>query len=443
MEYSLRPKGCHILAKPTGSVCNLDCSYCFYLEKDKLYPDRQKNWRMNDDTLEIYVQQYIEAQAVDGVEFAWQGGEPTLMGIDFFERALHFQKRYANGKNIRNTLQTNGIKLDDKWCEFLAKHDFLVGISIDGPADIHDAYRLTRSGKGTHQQVMDAIQCMKKHGVEFNTLTVINDKVAANPKRVYEFLKTTGTKFFQFIPLVERRACEATPEGLYLVNPEYSHEANVTSWSVPPKQYGIFLSEVFDLWVKRDVGTIFVQMFDATLAAWYGEAPTLCVTSENCGHSLAIESNGDLYNCDHYVYPEHKLGNIHNTTIDAMNTSSKAIDFGTQKSIDISVDCKLCEFRFACHGGCPKHRFLTASDGRNNRNYLCEGYKIFFERTGQAMKEMVRLLHSNRPPSDIMGPVTQQVRRHANIGRNSPCPCGSGKKYKRCCGPLQNSPHEH
>ncbi|MGF1758254.1 anaerobic sulfatase maturase [Photobacterium sagamiensis] len=426
---------CHVMAKPTGSVCNLDCSYCFYLEKEKLYPGRNKHWMMNDETLSNYIEQYIKAQPHPEVEFVWQGGEPTMMGLDFFKKVIELQQTFSNGKSIRNCIQTNGILLNEAWCKFLKKHEFLVGISIDGPADLHDHYRVNRSGKPSHDKVVKAIEKLKKYKVEFNILTVVNDYNAEHPERVYEFLLSTGAKYLQFIPLVERSSSVPTEEGLYLVSPEYSNVANVTPWSVIPEAYGQFLCRVFDQWIRNDVGEIFVQMFDTTLASWYGMPPGVCVFAETCGHNLALESNGDVYNCDHYVYPEHRLGNIHTDTILDMNNSEKAIEFGLDKKSTLSKDCRECQYKFACHGGCPKHRFAISSSGKAEQNYFCKSYKQFFKHSEAKMRTMVELISHHRPASDIMRRfVPKEIStKKKMVARNDSCLCGSGKKYKKCC----------
>lgn len=431
MEIYLPQIGCHTLAKPTGSVCNLDCEYCFYLEKEKLYPDRQENWRMSEETLELYIKQQIEAQPGQNVEIAFQGGEPTMMGLNFFVKAMQLQKKYGQGRLITNTMQTNGIKLDEDWCVFLKENNFLVGLSIDGPEDIHDAYRVNRAGKSSHKKVMQAVELLKRHNVEFNTLTVVNDKVAAEPIRVYQFLKSIGSRFMQFIPLVERKAIDATPEGLYLVSPDYQSVAQVTPWSVSAEEFGNFLIDIWKHWVKRDVGQVYIQLFDATLGSWYGEPPGVCIFSKYCGHSLALESNGDLYNCDHFVYPENLLGNIHGKSIKSMNHSAKANNFGADKYHKISSNCKSCEYQFLCNGDCPKHRFMPSNDGKKNLSYFCSSYKAFFKHTEKDMKTMVDLLKNEQPPAHIMQMKTPASNR-TNVGRNSLCACGSGLKTKRC-----------
>ncbi|MFT6925480.1 MAG: hypothetical protein ACJAZP_001060 [Psychromonas sp.] len=431
---------CHVMAKPSGSICNLDCKYCFYLEKEKLYPERNQNWRMNDATLELFIKQHIEAQAGPNVEFAWQGGEPTLLGIEFYEKVVALCGKYNTGKQINHAFQTNAILINDAWCQFFKQHHFLVGVSIDGPKDLHDHYRVTRSGKGTHNQVMKGIEHFKAHQIPFNTLTVVNANNSKHPKRVYEFLKRIGSEYLQFIPLVERESNQVKKgDALILVGPE-ENNAKVTPWSVPADAYGHFLNTVFDLWVKQDVGKVFVQTFDTTLASWLGEPAGVCIFSETCGHAFALEANGDLYNCDHYVYPEHKLGNIYEMTIKTMNNSDQAIIFGTAKKSALNADCQRCEYRFACHGGCPKHRFNLSPTGKPQHNYFCQGYKSFFAHSEKNMKVMATLLKHRRPASEIIAYLQQQklqVQSQASQGqlsRNALCPCESGKKYKRCCG---------
>ncbi|MGR5092454.1 anaerobic sulfatase maturase [Vibrio maritimus] len=425
---------CHVMAKPSGSVCNIDCKYCFYLEKDMLYPERQQNWRMSDETLEQFVRQHIEAQQGEYVDFAWQGGEPTLLGLGFYQRVVELCDQYGGGKSIRHAFQTNGLVLNDEWCEFFKRHQFLIGISIDGPEDLHDYYRVTRSKRGTHNNVMEAIKLLNKHGVEFNTLTVVNAKNVQQPMRVYEFLKSIGSTFIQFIPIVERETTQS--EQLTLAAPGETMSP-VTPWSVTPDAYGKFLNTIFDYWVRHDVGHTFVQSFDSTLASWLGEPAGVCIFSQRCGHAFALEANGDLYQCDHYVYPEYKLGNIHQASIQEMNNSQEAIQFGKDKSETLNQKCLDCRYRFACHGGCPKHRFELGPSGKPGHNYLCNAYFSHFKHTEEPMKIMAQLLKHGRPASDIMIYLKERALSQSNqksIGRNSPCPCGSSKKYKRCCG---------
>lgn len=433
---------CHVMAKPSGSICNLDCEYCFYLEKEKLYPERNKNWKMDDATLEAFIKQQIEAQDGEHVDIAWQGGEPTLMGIDFYKKAVEYSKKYANGKQIHHGFQTNGILINDEWSEFFKLNNFLIGISVDGPAELHDAYRVNRSGKGTHEKVMQGIACLKKHGVPFNTLTVVNNLNAQQPKTVYRFLKSIGSEYMQFIPLVERRTQQGDDNTLQLIHPDQDLESSVTSWSVPSWQYGEFLNQIFDDWLIADVGRIYVQTFDSTLANWCGQPSGICIFSPTCGNALALEANGDLYSCDHYVYPEYKLGNIHDISIRDLNRSDSAVEFGQDKLTRLTPDCQACEFKFACHGGCPKHRFTLSPKAFPHHNYLCKGYFHFFSHSAPYMAAMRDLIKQNRAPAEIMGLVHQHKQQQSttahlgaqNVGRNDKCPCGSGKKFKRCCG---------
>lgn len=424
--------GCHVMAKPTGSVCNIDCTYCFYLEKEALYPERNTRWQMSDETLERYIGQHIDAQSGDNVTFAWQGGEPTMMGLAFFRRVIALCDKYANGKKITHALQTNGILLDDAWARFFAEHRFLIGLSIDGPAPLHNQYRVNRTGKGTHDRVMAAMALLKAHHVEFNTLTVVGKHNVEHAREVYEFLVAAGSRYIQFIPLVERLSNDAS-SALQLVLPGES-AARLAPWTVPSWQFGDFLRQIFDVWVRRDVESVSVQMFDVAMAAWTGQPPVLCVHSATCGHAFALESNGDLYNCDHFVYPEHKLGNIHQQTIHELNHSERAIAFGEAKETTLTADCRRCEFRPVCHGGCPKHRFAVSPNGHPGHNYLCAGYKHFFKHITPYMNVWQQLLESGYPPSSIMQWLAnEEPQAVAAVRRNDPCPCGSGRKYKKCC----------
>lgn len=389
------------MAKPTGSTCNLDCTYCFYLEKHKMYPGKSQQF-MDDITLDNYIRQHIEAQPGDLVEFAWQGGEPTLAGLDFYQRAHALQQKYANGKQIQNNLQTNGILLNDAWCQFFQQHQWLIGISIDGPAELHDTYRVNRSGKPSHQKVVAAIEQLKQHQVDFNLLVVLNDTNVKYPEKMYRYLTSLGTAHIQFIPLVEREATEVGADEVRLIGPDFTRQANVTSWSVSALEYGQFLARVFAIWVRQDIGRVYIQLFESTLATWCDHPALMCVFSETCGHAFALEANGDLYNCDHYVYPEHKLGNLNQEPLVAMNNSDKAVQFGLDKKANMSVDCQTCPHLKQCHGGCPKHRFMPASDGKLNHNYFCEGFKHFFGYSAPYMKTMKQLLMQRQSPMMLM-----------------------------------------
>lgn len=389
------------MAKPSGPICNLDCKYCFYLEKEKLYADAQ-NWRMPDEVLESYIRQYIAAQPGEEVQFTWQGGEPTLLGVDFFRRAVELQQKYAAGKNVHNAMQTNGTLLDDAWGEFLAEHRFLVGISVDGPRELHDTYRVDKGGVPTFDRVLRGIGVLKKHKVDFNTLTTVHRGNAHAPLEVYAFLKEAGSGFMQFIPVVERKAASPDAHGLVLIQPSSADSAQVTDWSVEPLAYGKFLARIFDEWVRKDVGRYYVQTFDVALESWMGMEQSLCVFRRTCGSALAMEHTGDVYSCDHYVYPEHKLGNLMKSSLDQLARSSQQKAFGSAKQDSLPGMCRACEVRFACNGECPKHRFLRTPDGEPGLNYLCAGYKYFFKHIDPYMQFMAAELRAERPPANIM-----------------------------------------
>lgn len=395
------------MAKPSGSACNLGCSYCFYLEKEHLYPETRR-FRMSPAVLETYVRDYIAAQPGPHVSFAWQGGEPTIMGVEFFREAVSLQRRYAGGKQIDNAFQTNGVLLNDEWGAFLAENKFLVGISIDGPRHLHDAYRIDKGGGATFDRVMAGLAVLKKHNVEFNTLTTLHRKNTTNPLEVYRFLRDIGSEFMQFIPIVERSAtAQSGTPGFWLAPPPDHAEATeldgqVTPWSVRPVDFGKFLCVIFDEWVRHDVGRVFVQQFDAALANWVGQPAGVCLFNENCGRAMAIEHNGDIFSCDHYVYPAYKLGNLIEKPLAELVDDSRQVSFGSAKSKTLPRYCRECPVRFACHGECPKHRFLHTPDGEPGLNYLCAGYKKFFYHIESAMNTMVAMLHNRRPPMEIM-----------------------------------------
>ena len=399
--------GFHILTKPIGPICNLDCRYCFYLEKEKLYPGEHP-WRMSDAVLEEYIRQYIQDQTVPEIHFAWQGGEPTLLGVEFFRKVVELQQKYAGRKKISNALQTNGTLLDDEWCEFLAAHKFLIGLSMDGPRELHDRYRVDKRQKPTFDAVMRGMELLRKHRVDFNTLTVVNRANSQEPLAVYRFLKEIGSEFLQFIPLVERQAsAQAKTLGFDFAEPPEpgcpgAQSSPVTEWSVEAQQYGNFLCAIFDEWVRKDVGQIFVQLFDVALGNWMGLGSSLCVFAEKCGAALAIEHNGDLYSCDHYVYPRYRLGNILNQSLGAMVRSDPQTKFGNDKFDSLPQYCRKCEVRFACNGECPKHRFIKTPDGEDGLNYLCPAYKRFFNHIDPAMRAMAQLLRDGRAAADIM-----------------------------------------
>lgn len=393
---------------------------------------------MSSEVLERYIQQYIAAQPVQEVQFAWQGGEPTLLGVDFFRNVIALQQKYADGKTIHNAFQTNGTLLDDEWGDFLAEHNFLVGLSIDGPRELHDYFRVDKGNAPTFDRVMRGLSVLKKHKVEFNTLTVVNRENSQYPLEVYRFLKEIGSAFMQFIPIVERKSAEPLANGLVLIQPSTDKPAEVTEWSVEPLAYGQFLSRIFDEWVKRDVGTYFVQHFDVALETWMGLDASLCVFRKTCGSAMAMEHTGDLYSCDHFVYPENKLGNVMDVSLESLVSSPQQVEFGNHKNTSLPRMCRECEFRFACHGECPKHRFLMTPEGEAGLNYLCAGYKHFFKHIDPYMKFMAGELRAGHPPANIMeivGPKkTVRSQTQVAAGPNTPCPCGSGKKTKKCCG---------
>ena len=385
------PRAFHLMAKPAGASCNLRCDYCFYLDKERFYAPRP---RMSDEVLEEYIKGYIHSQDVDLISFAWQGGEPTLMGLDFFRRALAMQKRYADGRRIENALQTNGTLLDDEWCELLNRERFLVGISIDGPAALHDRYRLDVGNQGSFARVMRGLELLKKHKVEFNTLTVINDLNASRPLEMYDFLKATGSTFWQFIPIVERLqvAC-----GRRVIAPTSEDSAQaedypLAPWSVPAKLYGQFLCTIFDRWHQQDIGRIFIQQFESALAPYMGRNPGACVYAKTCGQALIIEHNGDIYSCDHFVFPRHKLGNIMQTPLTEMVYSQQQLRFGQAKLAELSEDCLKCKWRNQCNGGCPKDRFVAEAGGTRRLNYLCPGLKTFYNHADARLQKIVKVL---------------------------------------------------
>ena len=436
MSYSPnRHNGFHVLIKPIGPICNLDCEYCFYLEKENLYPSNS-NWTLEEEVLESFIRQYIESQDVPVITFGWQGGEPALLGVGYFRKIVELQKKYSNGKRIENTLQTNGVLLDDEWAEFLAENQFLVGLSIDGPREYHDRYRVDKTGRPSFDRVMRGMECLKKHLVEFNTLTAVQSHNSDHPLEVYRFLKKHGSGFMQFIPIVERRIETSGADGLALCSYNRDASAKVTEWSVDPLQYGKFLCSIFDEWVRKDVGSVFVQVFDTSLESWLGLESTACVFQETCGKAMALEHNGDIYSCDHFVYPENKLGNIMDSPLISLVDSNRQLKFGDDKRDLLPRFCRECKYLFACHGECPKHRFVKTPNGEPGLNYLCPGYRLFFEHIDPYMKFMAGQLMIESPPANVMGWVKEQdmLTLTKQSGRNDPCPCGSGKKYKRCCG---------
>ncbi len=387
----MSPPAFHVMLKPRGAICNLDCKYCYYLSKERLYPDSR--FCISDDLLDTFTRQYIEAQRVLEVTFAWQGGEPTLMRLAFFERAIELQKQYKRpGMTIYNILQTNGVTLDDDWCRFFKKHNFLVGISIDGPKKLHDAYRVDKRGCPTFDRVMAGLELLKKHHIEFNTLTCVHAANGNYPLETYHFLRDeVQSCYVQFIPIVVRDNETGFQEG-----------ETVTKHSVTGKQYGNFLNGIFDEWVRHDVGQVFVQIFDVALAVWVGQHPGLCIFDETCGTALALEHNGDLYSCDHFVEPRYYLGNINEDNLVTLVGSDQRREFGLAKRATLPRYCRECVVRFVCNGGCPKNRILHTPEGEPGLNYLCEGYKAFFGYIAPHMKLMAAELLAGRSPANIM-----------------------------------------
>jgi uncharacterized protein len=420
-----------VLAKPTGSACNLNCSYCFYLKKELLYPGG--NFRMSDEVLENYVRQLIESHRSDKVTVAWQGGEPTLMGVDFYRRAIELQEKYRRpGMTFENTLQTNGTLLNDEWCEFFRENDFLIGISIDGTRELHDAHRMDRTGAATFDRVMKGLRLLQKHRVEYNVLVTINHVNANHPLEVYQFLRDeAGATWMQFIPAIERLT-----EGSVTMRQQGT---TVSDRSVESEQWGNFLIAVFDEWVRRDVGKIFVQTFEAAVRNWLGMGSSgMCVFDPVCGHGLVLEHNGDLYSCDHFVEPAYLLGNILRQHMIDLVGSKRQRKFGRDKFDTLPLSCRQCEVRFACHGECPKNRFLTTKDGELGLNYLCHGYKAFFQHIDKPAQIMAQLIRRGSPAEQVMQVLDQEYAKQAEafskVGRNEPCPCGSGLKFKKCHG---------
>ncbi len=424
----------NLMAKPNGPICNLDCKYCFYLEKENLYSGNP-NFKMSEDILELFIKQKIEANPGNEISFVWQGGEPTLMGVEYYKKVVELQYKYSNGKNITNGFQTNGVLLNDEWCEFFKENKFLIGISIDGPKELHDEYRINKGGGSSFDQVIRGIEFLKKHSVDFNTLSVVHKHNGDYPLEIYNFLKEIGSGFMQFIPIVERSAKGEGENGLDLVSPAFEN-ASVTEWSVDPVQYGNFLCTIFDEWVRKDVGKVFVQIFDVALESWLGMEPALCIFRKKCGNALVIEHNGDIYSCDHFVYPENKLGNIMEKPLESMVESEQQKKFGNDKLETLPNYCLNCEVRFACNGECPKHRFIKTPDGEDGLNYLCAGYKNFFNHIDPYMKFMSEEVIQRKPPANVMFWAKEKDKGFPslNVGRNDLCPCGSGKKFKKCCG---------
>ncbi|MGA9584401.1 MAG: anaerobic sulfatase maturase [Terracidiphilus sp.] len=432
------PPGFHLLAKPSGSTCNIDCTYCFFLSKDALYPNEKH--RMSEETLELYIKQLLESHSMPTVTVAWQGGEPTLMKVEFFRRSVELVEKYRRpGQTVEHTFQTNGILLDDEWCAFFKEHNFLVGLSCDGPREIHNTYRLDRGKQGTFDKVMKGWRYLRKHNVDFNVLCTVNAANEKHGRTVYRFFRDEmGAKWVQFIPIVER----ANADTIQIANLGWSEQADgkrilytqsgnlVTNRTVGSRQYGQFLIDIFEEWVRHDVGEVFVQLFDVTLEAFFGRH-LLCIHAPTCGYGPALEYNGDLYSCDHFVEPKYLLGNIHQSTLSKMVASAEQRKFGDDKRNLLTKQCQNCRVRHLCNGGCPKDRFGVSRDGEPGHNYLCEGLELFFMHTGPTMSMMAQLLQRNRAPSEVMGIIAD---RDAQQAHNALCSCGSGRKFRKCHG---------
>ena len=392
-------KPLYVMLKPVGALCNLACDYCYYLEKSKLYTQNPRHV-MSDELLERFIKEYIESQTIPQIMFTWHGGETLMRPLSFYKRAIELQKQYGRGRHIDNSIQTNGTMLTDEWCQFFKENNFLVGISIDGPQDFHDEYRRNKMGAPSFHKVMQGINLLKKHGVQYNCMAVVNDYNADFPLEFYNFFKEIGCEFLQFAPIVERlKEDNASPTSLASANDK---EAKLAPFSVSPEQWGNFLCTIFDEWVRNDVGKIFIQIFDSTLANWVDEQPGVCTMAKTCGHAGVMEFNGDVYSCDHFVFPEYKLGNIYTNPLASMMYSDKQLKFGVDKFDKLPSQCKECDVLFACNGECPKNRFTLDKYGEYGLNYLCEGFYKFFKHVSPYMDYMKKELLAKRPPSNVM-----------------------------------------
>ncbi len=412
----------HIMVKPTGPVCNLACEYCFYLDKDSLYPSTQ-SFRMDEALLEEFIRQYIECQRGPVVPFAWQGGEPTLMGLDFFQKVVALQERYLPaGWRAENALQTNGTLLTEEWCDFLRDNGFLVGISLDGPPELHDAYRHTKQGGSTADAVLRGLHLLQGKGVEYNVLCVVNNVNAKAPLDVYRFFQEQGIQHVQFIPLVEHLG-----------------DGTVSSRTVDGRSYGRFLTVIFNHWAAQDLGKIFIQMFEECLSVWVGYGAHLCVFAKTCGRAMILEHNGDLYACDHFVFPEHRLGNLSEQPLSKLIEKPEQRLFGANKYEGLPPYCTQCPVQFMCNGGCPKNRILTAPGGEAGLNWLCSGYRQFFTYVAPFMEDFATLFREQASANAMGEQASERLSTMWRaVGRNDPCPCGSGLKYKKCCQPYMD-----
>jgi uncharacterized protein len=389
----------YIMTKPIGAICNLACDYCYYLEKSKLYQESPKHI-MSDELLEKFIKEYIESQTMPQVLFTWHGGETLMRPLSFYQKAMELQRKYARGRTIDNCIQTNGTLLNDEWCRFFHDNNWLVGVSIDGPQEFHDEYRKNKQGKPSFMKVMQGINLLNKHRVEWNALAVVNDFNADYPLDFYHFFKEIGCRYIQFTPIVER--IFRHDDGRHLAAVEEGNNEKLADFSVTPEQWGNFLCTIFDEWVKNDVGEYFIQLFDATLANWVGEQPGVCSLAKTCGHAGVMEFNGDVYSCDHFVFPQYKLGNIYSKTLVEMMYSDKQQQFGRNKFDSLPSQCKECQYLFACNGECPKNRFCKTASGEPGLNYLCKGYYQYFDHVAPYMDFMKKELLAERAPANIM-----------------------------------------
>lgn len=402
----------NIMVFPIGPICNMDCKYCYYKDKTKYYPDVNE-FKMSEELLENFIKQYVEAHPGPVISFNWQGGEPTLRGLDFFKKAVNLERKYVpDNWQIKNNFQTNSLLIDENWAKFFKEENFLIGLSLDGPSNLNDIYRKNKKEESKTKDVLENYQLLNKYNIETNILCVVNSANVKEPSEVYNFYRKNNMDFLQFIPLVE-----TVPNG------------NITKRSVDPKEYGKFLIEIFDNWLLNDYGEVYVQFFEQCVNAWYGREPSLCMFSKQCGKALAMEHNGDIYSCDHFVYPEYKIGNINDTPLKELVQSSEQIKFGQKKYKELPQICKECKYYFICHGGCPKNRL-----GENNINYLCEGYKAFYSYTEPFFKQIVKGIKKGKHPRLIKSEIKKTHDSiWKDVNRNDPCPCGSGRKYKKCC----------
>ena len=402
----------YVMLKPVGASCNLRCKYCYYLEKSKLYQNTPTRI-LSEEMLERFTKEYIEAQTMNDVVFTWHGGETMMRPLSFFRKAMELQRKYARGRRISNTIQTNGTLITDKWCEFFKENNWLVGVSVDGPQEFHDEYRRTASGAPSWGKVMQGIRLLKKHGVEWNAMAVVNDFNADYPLDFYHFFKENGCQYLQFTPIVERMVNH--DDGRLLATLTDPADSPLADFSVTPEQWGDFLCAIFDEWVRHDVAQTYVEIFDCTLANWAGAAPGICVYAKECGHAGVMEFNGDVYSCDHFVFPEYRIGNIRDKSITEMLYGEQQQQFSRLKHKSLPLECLQCPWEFACHGECPKNRFVTDKYGNPGMNYLCQGYKKYFEHVAPYMDFMKHELDNRRPPANVMQHV-DEIERNRTSG---------------------------